>query len=168
MKKFVSISLGDIRFMPTRSEFAIFRGFFNAPIHQNFVLKGGVCACCEKRPFQKCMGGGVGGHSFEHRAEQETTHRTGHCSRDHSLFAIRAAVIVAALHKGGDSIGAHIPLLVTGNILYGEARRPPTGARCTVSVLARAASLKRFSACRSACRNFSNFALMAEGPPYVV
>ena len=73
---------------------------------------------CEKRPFQKCMGGGggVGGHSFEHRAEQETAHRTGHCSRDHSLFRIRVAVIVAPLHKGGDSIGAHIPLLVTGNI----------------------------------------------------
>ena len=62
------------------------------------------------------LGGGVGGHSFEHRAEQETTHRTGHCSRDHSLFRIRVAVIVAPLHKGGDSIGAHIPLLVPGNI----------------------------------------------------
>ena len=72
---------------------------------------------CEKRPFQKCMGwgGGVGGHSFEHRAVHGTTHRTGHCSRDHSLFGIRVAVIVAPLHKGGDSIGAHIPLLVTGN-----------------------------------------------------
>ena len=31
---------------------------------------------CEKRPFQKCMGwGGVGGHSFAHRAVQGRTHR---------------------------------------------------------------------------------------------
>ena len=58
-------SLGDIQFMPTRSEFAIFRGFFkfwsNAPKFRS--VGGGVCMLfeiCEKRPFQKCMvwGGG--------------------------------------------------------------------------------------------------------------
>ena len=43
---------------------------------------------------------------------------TGHkqWSRDHSLFRIRFVVIVAPFHKGRDSIGAHIPVLVTGNI----------------------------------------------------
>ena len=118
-----TISLGDIRFMPTRSEFAIFRAVFkfwsNAPKFRS--IGGGVCVCFLKSVRKGCfrnvwVGGGVGAHSFEHRAEQETTHRTGHCSRDHSLFGVRVAVIVAPLHKGGDSIGAHIPLLVTGNI----------------------------------------------------
>ena len=43
---------------------------------------------------------------------------TGHkqWSRDHSLFPIRFVVIVAPFYKGRDSIGAHIPVLVTGNI----------------------------------------------------
>ena len=43
---------------------------------------------------------------------------TGHrqWSRDHSLFRIRFVVIVAPFCKGRDSIGAHIPVLVTGNI----------------------------------------------------
>ena len=43
---------------------------------------------------------------------------TGHrqWSRDHSLFRIRFVVIVAPFCKGQDSIGAHIPVLVTGNI----------------------------------------------------
>ena len=57
------ISLGDIRFMPTWSEFAIFRGFFkfwsNAPKFRSGG--GGMCMLfeiCEKRPFQKCMGWG--------------------------------------------------------------------------------------------------------------
>ena len=46
--------------------------------------------------------------------------------------------------------------------LYGEARRPPTGARCAVAVCGRSASLKRLSACGAPCRNFSNFILMAK------
>ena len=66
----VNISLGDIRFMPTRSEFAIFRGFFkfwsNAPNFRSVGGGGGMCMLfeiCEKRLFQKCMGWG-GGSQF--------------------------------------------------------------------------------------------------------
>ena len=67
-----------------------FGGFSSfGPMHQNFVPQGGVCVCflksVRKGRFRNVwVGGGVGGHSFEHRAEQEMTHRTGHCSRDHS------------------------------------------------------------------------------------
>ena len=84
-----SISLGDIHYVPTQSKFAIFHDFLtvwsNAPKNRSVRGGGGMCMLfeiCEKRPFQKCMGWG-GGHSFEHRG---TMHRTGHCSRDHSLF----------------------------------------------------------------------------------
>ena len=72
---------------------------------------------CEKTPFQKCMA--WGGVTVWH-TELLTGGHTGHrqCSRDHSLFRIRFVVIVAPFHKGRDSIGAHIPLLVTGNILF--------------------------------------------------
>ena len=58
------IALGDIRFMPTQSEFATFRGFFkfwsNAPKFRSVGGGGGgmcmIFEICEKRPFQKCMG----------------------------------------------------------------------------------------------------------------
>ena len=54
-------------------------------MHQNVITCGGggggyvyiPFEICEKRPFQKCMGwgGGVGGHSFAHRAVNGRTHR---------------------------------------------------------------------------------------------
>ena len=75
---------------------------------------------CEKGPFQKCMG--WGGRRWSQFCAQsctrEDTQGTGKCSRDHILFRIRFTVIAAPFQKGRDSIGAHIPLLVTGNILF--------------------------------------------------
>ena len=62
------------------------------------------------------LGGGIGGHISEHRVVNGTMHRTEQCARDHCLFRTRVVVIVAPFHKGGDPIGAHIPLLVTVNI----------------------------------------------------
>ena len=57
------ISLRDIQFMPTRSEFTFFQTLLNfwsnAPKCR--YLRGGMCMLfeiCEKRPFQKCMGRG--------------------------------------------------------------------------------------------------------------
>ena len=58
-----SISLWDIRFMPTRSVFTFFQTFLNfwrnAPKCRH--LGGGMCMLfeiCGKTPFQKCMGWG--------------------------------------------------------------------------------------------------------------
>ena len=76
--------LWDIRFLPTRSAFTFFQNFLNfwsnAPKCRHLGGGGGMCMLfeiCEKMPFQKCMGwgGGVGGHSFAHRAVNERTHR---------------------------------------------------------------------------------------------
>ena len=59
----ISLSLWDIRSMPTRSKFTFFQVFLNfwsnAPKCRS--LGGGMCMLseiCEKRPFQKCMGWG--------------------------------------------------------------------------------------------------------------
>ena len=86
----------------------------------SFVTLGGGGMCmlfeiCEKRPFQKGMGwgGGVGGHSFAHRAVNGRTHR--------AQAMLQGSLIIlnpTRCHKGRESIGAHIPLLVTGNILF--------------------------------------------------
>ena len=61
-------------------------------------------------------GRGVGGHIFEHRAGNWTTHWTEHYTGVNSLFQIRIVALVVPLHKGWDPIGACIALLVTGNI----------------------------------------------------
>ena len=57
------ISLGDIRFLPTRSIFTFFQTFLNFWSNEPKCrhLKGGMCMLfeiCEKTPFQKCMGWG--------------------------------------------------------------------------------------------------------------
>ena len=87
------MSLGDIQNMPTWSKFAIFQGFLN--FWSNAPNLGGGYVCflksVRKGRFRNVWvwgGGGVGGHSFEHRAGQGTTHRTGQCFWDHSLFRI--------------------------------------------------------------------------------
>ena len=74
------ISLGDIQNVPTRSKFAIFQDFLTFWSNAlNFhSVGGGMCMLfeiCEKRPFQKCMGWGGGGHSFAQRAVNGRTHR---------------------------------------------------------------------------------------------
>ena len=62
----VLISLGDIWFLPTRSEFAIFSEIFQFLVQCTKMLLprgGGMCMLfeiCEKRLFQKCMGWGGG------------------------------------------------------------------------------------------------------------
>ena len=77
-----SISLWDIQFLPTRSKFTFFPVFSTlSPMHQNVVTLGGVCVCFSKSVrkghFRNVWvgGGGVGGHSFAHRAVQGRTHR---------------------------------------------------------------------------------------------
>ena len=117
------ISLGDSQNAPTRWVLALFVGFLNfwsaAPNFRS-VVWGGMCILfeiCEKRPFQKCMGWGrVGCHTFEHKAGTWTMHGSEHCTGDHRLFRFRIVVIVAPLHKDWDPVGAHITLLVNGDI----------------------------------------------------
>ena len=75
------ISLGHS--VPANTEqIHIFPGFSQLLVQctkMSLLWGGGMCMLfkiCEKRPFQKCMGwGGVGGHSFAHRAVQGRTHR---------------------------------------------------------------------------------------------
>ena len=63
---------------------------------QNFALCAHcVRSACTAFPVTKCRfrlawvwGGGVGGHSSEHRAETWTMHGTEHCTGDHRLFRI--------------------------------------------------------------------------------
>ena len=57
---------------------------------------------------------GLGGGRWSQFCAQSCTREQW--SRDHSLFRIGFVVIVAPFCKGRDSIGAHIPVLVTGNI----------------------------------------------------
>ena len=72
---YISLSLGDIQFMPTWSVFTFFQTFLNfwsnAPKCRHLGGGGGMCMLfeiCEKTPFQKCMGwGGIGDHIFEYR-----------------------------------------------------------------------------------------------------
>ena len=117
------ISLGDIRFPPTPSEFAIFRGYFNfwSNAAECCYLGRDTCVLfevCEKRSFQKCMGWGmgVGGHSFEHRAVNETPHMTRQCSRDHSFFRIRVVVmsLLPLSTRAGTPLGHTSPCLLLG------------------------------------------------------
>ena len=81
-RQLFAISLGDIHKVPTRSKFTFFQVFLNfwsnAPKCRS--LGGGVCVCFSKsvrkgRFRNVWVGGGVGGHSFAHRAVNGTTHR---------------------------------------------------------------------------------------------
>ena len=79
------ISLGDIRYAPTRWVLALFLGFVNfwSNVPKFRPFWGGMCILfeiCEKGPFQKCMGlgwgWGVDGHIFE-----QTELQIGQCTR---------------------------------------------------------------------------------------
>ena len=98
-------------------------------MHQNVVTLGGVCVSflksVRKGRFRNVwVGGGVGGHSFAHRAVNGRTHRAQAMPQGSLIIPNPFIVIVAPFHKGQDSIGAHIPLLVTGNILFSMFPNP--------------------------------------------
>ena len=121
MGDWVSISLGIIQIAPTRWVLAFFQGFMifwsNAPKFRPIALGGGYVytfEICEKRPFQKCMGG-AGGWMITFLSKWS-------CKVDDAQdrAMLEGPLIIPNPNRphccpfphGRDPIGAHIPLLV--------------------------------------------------------
>ena len=95
-----SISLGDIQNLPTRSKFAVFRGFLNFFVHQNFVPwggGGGMCTLFQTYGKTPCWEALVGKSSYPKAAlqKQRPPKRIESCVR-----CGRRQVAARHMHKG--------------------------------------------------------------------